>query len=138
MKNIWFVDDDVEMSHAISLILRLLGYDMRAFHDARSTVRALKLGDRPDVLILDISMPEVSGVDLLEFIRRRMGWNDFPILMLSSEATDAQVDQALELGANGFVAKPVTIEELEAAIEKALSTNTHPAYAPGGAQSRKE
>ena len=123
MKNIWFVDDDVEMSHAISLILGLLGYQMRAFHDARSTVRALKEGEQPDILILDISMPEVSGVDLLEFIRKRMGWNSFPILMLSSEATDAQVDQALDLGANGFVAKPVTIEELDEAIVKALSTN---------------
>lgn len=120
---VWFVDDDVEMSHAISLILGLLDYKMRAFHDARSAVRALKNGERPDVLILDISMPEVTGVDLLEYIRKRMGVADLPILMLSSEATDAQVDQALDLGANGFVAKPVTIEELETAIEKALKTN---------------
>nr|CAI78556.1 CheY-like receiver [uncultured Chloroflexota bacterium] len=123
MKTVWFVDDDVEMSHAISLILGLLGFNMLAFKDARSAVRALKQGDRPDVLILDISMPEVTGVDLLEYIRKRMGVNDLPILMLSSEATDAQVDQAIELGADGFVAKPVTIDELEAAIEKVLKTN---------------
>ena len=123
MKTVWFVDDDVEMSNAISLILGLLEYKMRAFHDARSTVRALKGGECPDVLILDISMPEVTGVDLLEYIRKRMGFQGLPILMLSSEATDAQVDQAIELGANGFVAKPVTIEELEAAINKALTTN---------------
>lgn len=133
MKKIWFVDDDAEMSHAISLILGLLGFEMRAFFDARSTVRALKEGERPDVLILDISMPEVSGVDLLEYIRKRMGWKDFPILMLSSEATDAQIDQAIEMGANGFVAKPVTIEELETAIAKALRSNGHPGAAPRGA-----
>jgi CheY-like chemotaxis protein len=123
MKTVWFVDDDAEMSHAIGLILGLLDYKMRAFRDARSTVHALKAGERPDVLILDISMPEVTGVDLLEFIRKRMCVRDLPILMLSSEATDTQVDQALELGADGFIAKPVTIEELEAAIEKALTAN---------------
>jgi CheY-like chemotaxis protein len=127
MKTVWFVDDDVEMSHAISLILGLLEFKMQAFHDARSAVRALKAGERPDVMLLDISMPEVTGVDLLEFIRKRMGFHDLPILMLSSEATDAQVDQALALGADGFVAKPVTIDELEAAIEKALK-----AYAGSG------
>ncbi len=127
MKTVWFVDDDVEMSHAISLILGLLNFKMRAFRDARSAVRALKQGDRPDVLILDISMPEVTGVDLLEYIRKSMCVTDLPILMLSSEANDAQVDQAIELGADGFVAKPVTIDELEAAIENVLQQNGKPA-----------
>lgn len=127
MKTVWFVDDDVEMSHAISLILGLLDFKMRAFRDARSAVRALKQGDRPDVLILDISMPEVTGVDLLEYIRKSMCVTDLPILMLSSEANDAQVDQAIELGADGFVAKPVTIDELEAAIENVLQQNGKPA-----------
>jgi CheY-like chemotaxis protein len=115
---IWFVDDDEEMIQAISLMLGLLNYDMRAYNDARSAVRALHDNHLPDVLILDISMPEVSGIDLLEFIRRHPEWKELPILMLSSEATDVQVDQALALGADGFVAKPVTIEELEAAITR--------------------
>ena len=127
MKTVWFVDDDAEMSQAISLFLRLLNYDMRAFLDARTAGRALLGGERPDVLLLDISMPEVSGVDFLEFLRRQDEWKNLPILMLSSEATDAQVDQAIALGANGFVAKPVTIEELEAALDKVLNRNIRPA-----------
>ena len=126
MKTIWFVDDDAEMTQAISLFLKLLGHTMRAFPDARTAGRALLAGERPDVLLLDISMPEVSGVDFLEFIRRRAEWRNLPILMLSSEATDAQVDQALALGANGFVAKPVTIEELEAALEKVFVNTPRP------------
>ena len=116
------------MSHAISLILGLLEYEMRRISRCPSTVRALKLGDRPDVLILDISMPEVSGVDLLEFIRRRMGWKTCPFLCFLQRLPMQQVDQALELGANGFVAKPVTIEELEAAIEMALIKRMQPTH----------
>jgi len=123
MKTVWFVDDNDEMCEAISLYLRLLNCAMRAFPDARTAARALLGGERPDVLLLDISMPEVSGVDFLEFIRRRADWQDLPILMLSSEATDTQVDQAIALGANGFVTKPVTIEELKAALEKVLNMN---------------
>jgi two-component system chemotaxis response regulator CheY len=130
MKTVWFVDDDAEMSQAIRLFLNLLGHSMRAFPDARSAGRALLAGERPDVLLLDISMPEVSGVDLLEFIRRRTEWQDLPILMISSEATEAQVDQAIALGANGFIAKPVTIEELETELER-VCTN-HPRTAPMG------
>ena len=65
-------------------------------------------------------MPEVSGLDMLEFVRRRAEWNDMPILMLSTEAADVTVDKAMELGADGYVSKPVTIEELEKAINAAL------------------
>jgi CheY-like chemotaxis protein len=76
-------------------------------------------GERPDLLLLDISMPEISGVDMLEFVRRRPEWKSLPVLMLSSEFADVQVDQALAMGANGFVGKPVTIEELDLAIARA-------------------
>ena len=64
-------------------------------------------------MVLDINMPEVSGLDMLEFLRRRKEWKDLPIIMLSSEAADVMVDKALQLGADGYVMKPVTIEELE-------------------------
>lgn len=126
MTKIWFVDDDEEMSEAISLMLGLMEVEMRHFPEARLAAQALLGGERPDLLMLDISMPEVTGLDLLEFVRRRKQWNDMPILMLSSEAVDAQIDRALGLGADGFVGKPATIEELETAIQAALQKR-HPA-----------
>ena len=77
-------------------------------------------GKRPDLMILDINMPEVTGLDMLEFVRRRKEWSDLPILMLSTEAADVTVDKALSLGADGYVSKPVTIEELETAMNTAF------------------
>lgn len=71
-------------------------------------------------MILDINMPEVSGLDMLEFVRRRNEWNDLPVIMLSSEAADVQVDKALSLGADAYAFKPVMIDELESAINKAF------------------
>ena len=118
MKNAWYVDDDEEMIWAVRLMLRLLDYDTQSFLNARSAARALLAGGRPDLMLLDINMPEVTGVQLLEFIRSRRVWNNIPIIMLSSEATDIQVDEALSRGANAYVFKPVTIEELEASIAK--------------------
>ncbi len=119
MKTAWFTDDDQDMIKALSLMLRLLEYETRSFPNARKTARALLAGQRPDLLILDINMPEVSGLDLLEFIRSRRQWDDLPIIMFSSEAADVQVDHALALGADAYIFKPVTIEELEAAIAQA-------------------
>lgn len=120
MKQVWVVDDDEEMSHAIGLMLKVLDCEVTSFHSARSAAQWLLTGKAPQLLILDINLPEVSGLDLLEFLRRRREWKDLPIVVLSSEAADSTVDKALGLGADTYIMKPVTIEELENAMEISL------------------
>ena len=119
MKKLWYVDDDSEMIQAVKLMLQLLGYETRAFFDARKAAKLLLAGDQPDILLLDINMPQVSGLDMLEFVRRRDRWKHLPVVMLSSEAADLQVDAAMDLGADAYVFKPVTIDELGAALQLA-------------------
>ena len=119
MKKIWIVDDDEEMGRAVSLMLQLLECETKTFLGARSAAQALLTGKQPDLLILDINMPEVSGIDMLEFLRRRVEWKDLPVIMLSTEASDVMVDKAMALGADAYVTKPVSIDELEEAIQKA-------------------
>lgn len=124
MRLVWIVDDDDEMSHAVKLMLQLLDFTVTIFRDARSAARQLLSGEvRPELMVLDINMPEVSGIDLLEFLRLREDLRSIPVVMLSSETTDRQVDEALGLGADAFVFKPVTIEELEGAIERAFAAH---------------
>ena len=120
-KTIWHVDDDEEMLSAMDLMLKMLGFETRSFLRARLAAEALMAGGKPDVLLLDINMPEVSGLDILEFVRRRATWNNLPVVMLSTEAADVTVDKALRLGADGYVTKPVMIDELEHEINKAIS-----------------
>ena len=120
MKTVWTVDDDEEMSRAIGLMLKLLDCDVTAFNNVRSAAQLFVSGRKPDLLVLDINMPEVTGLDMVEFLRRRFDTKDLPIVMLSSEAADTMVDRAMELGADSYVMKPVTIEELEKAMATAF------------------
>ena len=120
MKQVWIVDDDQEMAKAMRMMLELLDCQITVFLNARSAAQTLLTGERPDIIVLDINMPEVSGLDFLEFLRRRTEWKDLPIIMLSTEAADVTVDQAMELGADGYVMKPATLEELEKAIKMAF------------------
>jgi len=113
MKKVWIVDDDEEMTRAISLMLKLMDCEVASFFNARAAAQTLLTGKRPDLLVLDINMPEVTGLDLLEFVRRRSEWKRLPIIMLSSEAADVTIDRALEIGADGYLTKPIIIEELE-------------------------
>lgn len=121
MRSVWIVDDDEEMSRAISLFLRLMDWEAVPFFNARTAAEALLSGGQPELLILDVNMPEVSGLDLLEFVRRRAQWKGLPVLMLTSEAADVTVDRALQIGADGYLTKPVTLEELEKAIRRAFA-----------------
>jgi DNA-binding response OmpR family regulator len=123
MRHVWIVDDDEEMSRAVGLMLNLLDCDTTSFLTVRSAVHSLLTGKMPDLIILDINLPEVSGLDMLEFLRRRPEWKNLPIVMLSSESADSIVDKALELGADSYVMKPVTIEELEKAMATSFSNH---------------
>ena len=120
MKEIWIVDDDEEMGRAISLMLNLLDCTTKHYLNSRTAAQALLAGGVPELMVLDINMPEVSGLDLLEFLRRRKEWKDLPVIMLSSEAADVMVEKAMQLGADGYVMKPVTIDELEKVMSQAF------------------
>ena len=120
MKHIWIVDHDEEMNRAIGLMLKLLDCEVASFFNVLSAAQTLLIGRRPDLILLDLNMPEVSGLDMVEFLRRRPESKDIPLVMLSSESGDSIVDKALELGADSYIMKPVIIEELEKAMTTAF------------------
>ncbi|HEY61096.1 MAG TPA: response regulator [Anaerolineae bacterium] len=121
MKTVWYIDDDKEMIQAVRLMLKMLKFRTISFNDARAAARSLLNGEHPTLIILDINMPKVSGIEFLTFLRKKETWKGIPVVMLSSEADDVQVDEALALGADSYVTKPVMINELENAIDQAIT-----------------
>jgi len=124
MKTVWIVDDDEEMIYAVRMMLKLLDCEVRHFFSARLAAQALFDGQRPDLFILDINMPGVSGIDFLEFLHRRKDFGMIPVVMLSTEAADLMVDHAMDLGADAYVTKPVALEELDGAMKKAFKAHS--------------
>jgi len=124
MKQVWVIDPDEEMNRAVGLMLKLLGCEVAAFYNVRAAAQTLLIGRRPHMIILDINIPEVSGLDMVEFLRRRPESKNIPIVMLSSESADSIVDKALELGADSYIRKPVTLQELEKAMT--IAFDKHP------------
>ncbi len=118
-KNVWIVDDDPDVRDVLHTMLKILGYESREFEDARIPAQTLMAGEAPDLLIVDINIPVVNGLELLNYIRRRPRWVHMPVIILSSESEEERVEQVMRMGADGYVFKPVTIEELEMAIRSA-------------------
>jgi DNA-binding response OmpR family regulator len=119
MMRAWMVDDDEDMSQALKMMLKLLGFDLRIFPNARFGAQALLTEELPALLFIDLNMPEVTGIDLLTYIRSKPRWDKLPIIMLSAESADVTVDDAMQRGADAYLCKPVSMGELKAGIAQA-------------------
>jgi CheY-like chemotaxis protein len=119
LKVAWSIDDDAEIGYIIRLMLKAIGFEARSFLHPREAVQLMMKGTSPDVMVLDMNMPGVTGIDVIEFIRSRERWDHITIVISSVESADETVERALNLGADGYVFKPMTMDELAEAIEMA-------------------
>ena len=112
MSKILIVEDEVKIARFVTLELEHEGYEVQAAHDGRT---GLTLCERwqPDLLILDLMLPELSGIEVCRRLRQT---SDVPIIMLT--ARDSVVDKVsgLDSGADDYITKPFAIEELLARI----------------------
>lgn len=109
-------DDDQQMLKLLSRVLELEGFDVAVVTDGRSALRLLE-ERRPDLLILDIIMPGLSGFEVLDLVRQR--W-DIPVIMLTVIADVDSLRRALAAGADDYVTKPFSPRELVARIRAKL------------------
>ena len=115
------VDDESPIRRLLRTGLGTQGYQTL---DAPNAKTALELmADKPDLVILDLGLPDMQGLDLLREIRAR--WEDLPIVVLSSRGDETAKVEALDLGADDYVTKPFGMEELLARIRTALRHKLH-------------
>lgn len=120
MERAIIIDDDRDMGNAVKLMLKLLDLDALAFTQAREGARyLLKANPLPAVAIVDLNMPEVNGWDVLEFVRRHPRLKKLPVIILTYETYPRFIEQARAAGADGYLCKPVTLDELDEAIRVA-------------------
>jgi DNA-binding response OmpR family regulator len=114
---ILIVDDEPEMVRGLEDNLRFEGYQTVAAPDGRRGL-ALALSEAPDLILLDVMMPGMSGWDLCREIRRR--GLDVPVIMLTARGEEVDRVLGLELGADDYVTKPFSLRELMARIRAVL------------------
>jgi two-component system cell cycle response regulator len=112
-------DDDAALVGTLTWILKEQGCHVVAVPDGQNLLEQLSQ-ERPDLVLLDIMMPKVDGLQLLERIRSEPRWHDLPVLMISSMDAEDGTAKALGLGASDFVAKPFRVKELLARVEAQL------------------
>jgi DNA-binding response OmpR family regulator len=106
------VDDEPQIRRALAINLRVRGYEVDLAHDGE---QALELAARhhPDIVVLDLALPGINGVDVIRGLR---GWSQLPIVVLSVHETEADKIAALDAGADDYVTKPFSMNELLARL----------------------
>lgn len=119
MQTVMIVDDDKEILRILSRALDREGYATRVAGSADEALNLLERG-RPDLMILDIMLPGMDGVDLCRTLRGNSRFADLPVLFLSALGHPEQIARGLDAGGDDYVVKPFALAELHARIRTAL------------------
>ena len=122
------VDDEPSISEVVGLYLRRAGYHVLVAHDGQEALEALEK-QPPDLVVLDLMLPKVDG---LEVARRLRAAGDTPIIMLTARREERDRIAGLEMGADDYVVKPFSPQELVSRV-KAVLRRTH-GSAPAGTE----
>ncbi|QVI68015.1 response regulator transcription factor [Cellulomonas fengjieae] len=110
------VDDEPGLAHALAITLRASGWDVTTAADGSSAITSAA-SRTPDVVLLDLGLPDMSGLDVITAIR---GWSQVPIVVLSARQHGEDKVDALDAGADDYVTKPFAMNELLARLRAAV------------------
>jgi two-component system cell cycle response regulator len=130
-------DDDETLNRTLSWVLKDSGYDVETVAGGKNLVERL-LTNGYDLLLLDIMMPDIDGLELLERIKTHPDLKSLPVLMISSMPPEEGTISALGLGAADFIPKPIRIRELLARVKAHLRASRELDQARAEARSRDE
>ncbi|MFF7295441.1 MULTISPECIES: response regulator [Streptomyces] len=115
MTRVLVVEDDPQLVRALKINLQARKFDVEEAPDGGSALR-LAAARKPDVIVLDLGLPDMDGVDVIKSVRR---WSRVPILVLSARHTSEDKIRALDAGADDYVTKPFSMDELLARLRAA-------------------
>jgi len=119
-KKILLVEDEKNIVLGVSICLRSAGLDVAVAEDGADALRKLETV-KPDLVLLDLVMPKLNGLDALQAMKASEATKDIPVIVLSARAQEEDIQRAMELGAADYMAKPFRPEELLAVIRQTLT-----------------
>jgi len=119
-KTVLVVDDSVTMVMSLKTTLSLNGFQAETAANGKEALEKLQAGFRPDLILTDINMPVMGGMELIRSVRAIPRLKFIPILTLTTESDAAKRSQGKLVGATGWIVKPVSGNDLVAVIRKVL------------------
>ncbi len=118
-QRILIVDDEPSIVVPLEFLMKREGYEVSVAGDGQAALDALAAGV-PDLVILDVMLPKLSGFEVCRRIRAEPRWAGLKVLMLTAKGRDQEVEKGLGLGADAYVTKPFSTRDLVARIRALL------------------
>ena len=124
-KRVFIADDEPNIVTSLEYLMQKSGYEVKIARNGDEAL-ALIASFLPDVVLLDVMMPRKSGYEVCQQIRERSDWQHIKVVMLSAKGREAEVNKGLSLGADTYITKPFSNQELIATIDRLLAGGTKP------------
>jgi DNA-binding response OmpR family regulator len=118
-KKVLIADDEPNIVTSLEFLLRQRGYDVRVANAGDDALRAVAEFE-PQLVLLDVMMPRMSGYEVCQKIRENPDWNGMRIIMLSAKGRDVEVTKGMAVGADAYVTKPFSTKDLVARVQQML------------------
>ncbi len=118
------VDDSAAIRKILQRVLRQTGMSIRNILEAGDGQEALNLlkSSKLDLVLTDINMPKMDGLQLLAAMKSNPDWRNIPVMMITTEGGESKVGEAVRLGATGYVRKPFTADQIKEKLSGILET----------------
>jgi len=120
MVTVLLAEDDADIRDLVTFKLRQQGYEVRAFEDGLSALASAR-DEMPDLALLDITMPGMSGLDVCRELRADPATADVPIILLTARAQESDIETGFAVGADDYVVKPFSPRELVSRVQAVLA-----------------
>ena len=118
-KKVLIADDEPNIVVSLEFLMRQRGYEVRSVGNGEDALAAVaEFG--PDLVLLDVMMPRMSGYEVCQKVRENAAWHGIRIIMLSAKGRDIEVSKGLAVGADAYVTKPFSTKDLLARVGELL------------------
>ena len=125
-RSVLVVEDDEEIAYILNFMLTREGFEVTIAKDGNEALELIDsptdpdMASHPDLVLLDITLPYVEGIDILAAIRKKISWRGVPVIMLTGKSQEDVVVQAMQNGASDYITKPFLPTEVIARLKKFL------------------
>jgi len=122
-KKIVIVEDEPDTAEMFAEMMRLSGHHVLKSYGGTPAI-ALISHELPDVVVLDVMMPDLSGLEVLRYIRRDPRLEQIPVIVVSAKSLPSDIKSGLDAGANVYLTKPVAFQDLNTAVRQVIESTT--------------
>jgi DNA-binding response OmpR family regulator len=118
-KTVMIVEDETDAAEMFAEMMRVNGFRVLKYFSGGPAMPAIAR-EKPDVIILDVMMPDISGLEVLRYMRRQPDLAEIPVIVVSAKSMPLDVKTGLDAGASVYLTKPVGFLDLKQAVDKVL------------------